>query len=179
MAKSNSSPPDPNIDYILLEEIVTNFEKFINEYFISQDSSSGMPNNIAPMIPGRYHEELVNAWLEITPKIQNLIQAIQGRSISLEDLDSVGLSGAQMRLKHKFCKEAYDSAKDWYTEEKMDESPKNKPWYKRWWSHCKRILGGSNIVVKSISKIFPIAEVISEFIDGVIFLGDLGTHSAD
>jgi hypothetical protein len=184
MASSQSPPPPPPIDYAresyLLQEIITNLQKFIEEYLIFKNQqTANITGSVSPMIQGRYQDDLIYAWNEVDYAISEVINKINGPSFPQISRNEVGLTGSQLQLKYQFCKEALASAKDWYTKEKMNDKPRDLPWYKKWWGYCKKFLQGSNIVIGSISKIIPFAEAIREAIDGIVYLGDLGTDSSE
>lgn len=157
-----------NNELELLKEIIENLRKFIEQNYFTEDPTF---SEVTPIIPGRYQEEFRNAWFELQSVFNNLTNTLEKGDFKR---DEIGLSGAQLQLKYNYCKDALNRAEDWVTREKMKERPKNLGWYNKWFSYIKKFLQSSNIVVGSLSKSIPFAEPIKEFVEGIIFLSELG-----
>jgi hypothetical protein len=163
---------DLKIEVALLVEIISDLQRFIDEYYFPKQ---GTPDfyKVTPLIPGRYHDESINAWKECRTNFNNLIDKLNSPDLKEEDLVHNGLAMAQLRFKYKICKESLGQAKDWYTYETMDERPKRKSWYKKWGGYCKNFFQSSNIVIGSLSNILSLksyAEPIKEIVEGISFV---------
>jgi len=178
MATSQTPPSIDPAESAQLQEIITNLQNFINEYIIFVDPFSPTgPRAVSPMIPGRYHEELRNAWKDLQSVFNDVNSIVGSDNFPQQQRIEAGLTGNQLKLKYKICKEAHDSVRDFYVEQELDAKPKDKSFFKKLRGYCKRFFQGSNIVISSISKSIPYGEAIREFIDGIVWLGDriLGT----
>ena len=116
-----------------------------------------------PLIPGRHHEALKEAWGSIELKFENVKMEINTNLWST--LMDHGLTGVELDFKLKVFQHARDDLLDYGLAK--DGDPKDPAYWPPFAWLFRRALKGANVILGSLAKIIPVAEPIREFKEAI------------
>jgi hypothetical protein len=138
------------------------------------------------IVPGRHHELLAAAWAEILPAFKDLRGSLNSKAIP--QLSQVGLTGYRLQFELGVFAHARDQLLDYapelfaapvlfppypptvLTSEQVPISPsprKKKSWWRRLGARILSCLKAGDVVLGSLAKVFPPAEIITQVKEGV------------
>jgi hypothetical protein len=148
------------------DEELRRLKEFVDHLRAVLQSVVNQPGSI---VPGRHHELMRMAWFEIGPQFAALAGAFSPDNRS--SLERVGLVGYPLRFELDVFDHARDQLLDHAPEVFGSEPPASHPntpgWKRpvRWL--LKKCLRSGDVILGSLASLFPPAEVIKQFKEGV------------
>jgi hypothetical protein len=155
----------------LLREFLRQVEKLLQD----------LVDNPRPVIPGRHHESMSAAWIDVQP---NFAIAIAALSPTLSDIPTLerdlqvrGLTGPQLIFKLNVFRHARENLLDHGTAKDGQVQRRKRRWYVRFLRFFTGALKAADVILDSLAEV-PVAGVavkaIKEFKEAVDSGADLG-----
>ena len=156
-----------------VEEELRRLREFVEQLRALLQSVVDYPESI---VPGRHHEILRLAWGEVVPYFGIVATSIN--SDSRPELEAAGLVGFRLRFELGLFADAraqlLDHAPELFvrepappTTQPLQLPPRPRRWRRVLHRLLKKCLGAGDVVLGSLAAVFPPAEIISQFKEGV------------
>jgi hypothetical protein len=166
-------PPNAS-DHISNDEVLRGLRVFLRQV---EEMLADLQENPRPIVPGRYHESMKAAWLEVQPLFADAVAGLQSAESDLMNkLKAAGLTGSQLVFKLTIFQHAHAELMDHGTPK--EGQPRKRPWWKRWfglfkpaWKRWfglfKAALKAADVILGSLTSVLPIVEPIKEYKEAV------------
>jgi hypothetical protein len=170
---ANADPNSPAEARRLLQEFLGQVEKLLQD----------LVDNPRPVIPGRHHESMRDAWKDVQPKFGAAISALTNPTdpgTIEEALRARGLTGAQLIFKLNVFRHALENLLDHGTAKDVKDGlvqPRERRWWVRFLRWYTGALKAADVILHSLAGVPVVGvftESISEFKEAVDSGADLG-----
>ena len=151
-------------DAISDEESLRRLREFLREVHRLLGQINDRPRRV---IPGRHHDRMNAAWESLQPKFESVFAALAPASTAnvVPALRLRGLMDAELVFKLEVFAHARDRYLDHGTPKKG--RGRGRRWWARWRALLTPTLHAADVVLGSLSAVFPGVEAIREFKDAL------------